>query len=76
MNFFTMLSAVEAEKAKQKTAIGNTAAFQLPSVGELDAAASAEPEPAKKTKKKKEHLPEGNEAENVIQEDVNEESEE
>ena len=57
MTFFSMLSKVEAEEAKKQ-------------VASSDAAASADPAPAKKkTKKIKETLPEGSEADNVLQED-------
>lgn len=70
MNFFSMLSKVEAEEAKKQTAIGKKE-FEMPAVASSDAAASADPAPAvkKKTKKNKETLPEGSEAENVLQED-------
>lgn len=75
MNFFTMLSAVEAEKQKQANAVAKKN-FTMPAVGEADAAAAADPAPKKSTKKKKEALPEGPEADNVIQEDEPEEDEE
>lgn len=77
MTFFNMLNAVEAEKAKQKTAIGKPAEFKLPAVGEADAAASTDPEPtaSKKKTKKKEIIPEGSEAENVLQPEEPEEEE-
>ena len=70
MNFFSMLLKVEAEEAKKQTAIGKKE-FEMPAVASADAAASADPAPApkKKTKKNKETLPEGSEAENVLQED-------
>lgn len=69
MNFFSMLSKVEAEEAKKQTAIGKKE-FEMPAVASSDAAASADPAPAKKkTKKTKEPLPEGSEADNVLQED-------
>ena len=76
MNFFTMLSAVEAEKEKQKTAIGKkNTSFSLPAVAVNDAAEDPESTP-KKTRKKKEVLPEGDEADNVIQPEEPEEDEE
>lgn len=77
MTFFSMLSKVEAEEAKQKTAIGKKN-FELPAVGasDADAAADEAPAPKKKSKKAKESLPEGSEAENVLQDDEpNEETE-
>lgn len=74
MNFFTMLSAVEAEKQKQANAIAKKT-FTMPAVGEADAAAAADPAPKKSTKKKKEVLPEGPEADNVIQEESPEDEE-
>lgn len=68
MNFFQMLSAVEAEQKKHQTAVGKKE-FKMPAVAAADAEASADPAPAepKKITKKKEIIPEGNEAENVIQ---------
>ncbi len=71
MTFFSMLSKVEAEEAKQKTAIGKKN-FELPAVGASDADAAVDDAPApKKTSKKKvkESLPEGSEADNVLQDD-------
>lgn len=65
MNFFQMLSAVEAEQKKHQTAVGKKE-FKMPAVAAADAEASADPAPAE-PKKKKEIIPEGNEAENVIQ---------
>lgn len=76
MTFFSMLSKVEAEEAKQKTAIGKKN-FELPAVGasDADAAADETPAPKKKSKKVKETLPEGSEAANVLQDEEPEETE-
>lgn len=68
MNFFQMLSAVEAEQKKQQTAVGKKE-FKMPAVAAADAEASADPAEPKKKTKKKEIIPEGNEAENVLQPD-------
>ena len=70
MNFFSMLSKVEAEEAKQKTAIGKKT-FEMPAVGASDAEAASDAEsiPAKKKTRKKETMPEGNDADNILQED-------
>lgn len=77
MNFFQMLSAVEAVQKKQQTAVGKKE-FKMPAVAAADAEASADPAPAepKKKTKKKEIIPEGNEAENVLQPDEPEEDDE
>lgn len=78
MNFFTMLSKVEAAEEARKTAIGKKN-FEMPAVGASEAeAAEDEPAPAapKKRSKKKESLPEGSEADNVLQEDEPETDEE
>lgn len=78
MNFFTMLSKVEAAEEARKTAIGKKN-FEMPPVGASEAeAAEDEPAPAapKKRSKKKESLPEGSEADNVLQEDEPETDEE
>lgn len=73
MTFFNMLSKVEAEEVKKKTAIGKKN-FELPAVAEADAKAAEESTPKKTPKKKiKETLPEGSEAENVINEDPEDE---
>lgn len=76
MNFFTMKEIVDAAQRKseeQKNAIERK--FSLPAVGASDAAPE-EPKKTKKTRKSEPQIPEGNEADNVIQEDTPEDEEE
>jgi hypothetical protein len=73
MNFFTMKEIVDAAQKKTEEEMNAVEKkFALPPVGSSDTVSE---EPKKKTKKKTEVLPEGPDADNVLQEDTPEEEE-